>query len=110
MASEQMRAHLEKMRTAPKREQRTIQESRASVEDGLSGQPIPSNVDIGDLDATEDLFDDSSRLEQRARRVGIPVDLVTFDGAFHVFQVYAHLPESEEAVSGIGKFFSRNIG
>ncbi len=287
MASEQMRAHLEKMRTAPRREQRTIQESRASVEDGLSDQPVPSNVDIGDLevagrparkyvadgartdrailylhgggyvmgslnthnslmarmsvacdavvlgldyrlapehpypaavedavaafevlaqgtaadhlmiagdsagggltlacmlalkdkgmpmpgcaallspwtdltasgdsmrtearsffletaakysgeqpldtpgisplfgdlsglppmliqvDATEDLFDDSSRLEQRARRVGVPVDLVAFDGAFHVFQVYAHLPESEEALSGIGKFFSRNIG
>ena len=50
MASEQMRAHLEKMRRAPRREHRTIQESRASVEDGLSDQPVPSNIDIGDLE------------------------------------------------------------
>lgn len=60
--------------------------------------------------ATEDLFDDSSRLQQRARRVGVPVDLVTFDEAFHVFQVFAGFPESKEALSGIGKFFDRNIG
>ena len=60
--------------------------------------------------ATEGLFDDSSRLQERARGAGVPVEIVTFDEAFHVFQVYALLPESREAVSGIGQFFNRNIG
>ena len=60
--------------------------------------------------ATEDLFDDSTRLEGRARTAGVPVDIVVFDEAFHVFQLFASLPEAQEAVSGIGKFFDRIIG
>ena len=59
--------------------------------------------------ATEDLFDDSARLEERAREAGVPVQTTTFDEAFHVFQVFASLPESEEAVAEIGSFFHRCI-
>ena len=58
----------------------------------------------------EDLFDDSTRLGERARQAGVPVDIVIFDEAFHVFQIFTSLPESQEALSGIGKFFDRNIG
>ncbi len=57
--------------------------------------------------AREDLFDDSARLQERARKAGVSAEMVTFDEAFHVF---ASLPESGEALAGIGDFFDRSIG
>jgi acetyl esterase/lipase len=57
----------------------------------------------------EALLDDSTRGASRARDAGVSVDLKLFDEAFHVFQIFTDLPESQEALSEIGTFFDRHI-
>ena len=57
----------------------------------------------------EALLDDSTRVAARARDAGVSVDLELFDEAFHVFQIFTDLPESQEALSEIGAFFDQHI-
>ena len=57
----------------------------------------------------ESLLDDSTRLEKRASDAGVSVDMQLFDDAFHVFQIFTHLPESQAALSAIGSFYKRHI-
>jgi acetyl esterase/lipase len=57
----------------------------------------------------ESLVDDSTRLEKRARDAGVSVDLRFFDEAFHVFQIFTEFPESQDALSDIGRFYERHI-
>ncbi|MGI9272598.1 MAG: alpha/beta hydrolase [Woeseiaceae bacterium] len=57
----------------------------------------------------EALLDDSTRLAERARQAGVEVDIQVFDDAFHVFHVFTHFPESQNALTDIGNFYRRHI-
>jgi len=57
----------------------------------------------------EALLDDSTRLETRAGDAGVSVDIRLFDEAFHVFQMFTEFPETQEALSDIGRFFDLHI-
>ena len=64
----------------------------------------PFFIQVGDHEL---LLDDSTRLLDRALRAGIAAELQIFEEAFHVFQNNPALPESAEALSGMGAFFDR---
>ena len=64
----------------------------------------PFFIQVGDHEL---LLDDSTRLLDRALRAGVAAELQIFEEAFHVFQNNPALPESAEALSGIGAFFDR---
>lgn len=72
----------------------------------------PLFADLHDLPPTfiqvgteEILFDDSFRLEQKARLAGVNVTLETWPGMWHVFQGFApYVPESHKAIEKIGEF------
>jgi len=57
----------------------------------------------------EALLDDSTRVASRARDAGVTVEIKLFDKAFHVFQIFTDLPESQKALSEIGRFFDLHI-
>lgn len=57
----------------------------------------------------EALLDDSTRLAERARDAGVDVDIQLIDGVFHVFQIFARFPESQDAAAEIGAFYRRHI-
>jgi acetyl esterase/lipase len=57
----------------------------------------------------ESLLDDSVRLEKRARDAGVSVDIRLFDDAFHVFQIFTEFPESQDALSDLGRFYKLHI-
>lgn len=67
----------------------------------------PMLIQVGDF---EILLDDSTRLAERAKAQGVDAELEIYDGAFHVFQNVAGLPESSAALSSIGRFFDRVTG
>ena len=59
---------------------------------------------------THELFlDDSLRLADKARAAGVDVTLKVWDGLWHVFQVFAWLPEAREALEEIGQFARARI-
>jgi monoterpene epsilon-lactone hydrolase len=65
----------------------------------LHGLP-PTFIQVG---TEEILFDDSTRLEQKACLAGVDVTMETWPGMWHVFQAYApYVPESKKAVERIG--------
>ncbi len=67
----------------------------------LHGLP-PTLIQVG---TEEILYDDSTRLEQKARLAGVNVSLETWPGMWHVFQGFApYVPESQQAIEKIGKF------
>jgi acetyl esterase/lipase len=57
----------------------------------------------------EAMLDDSTRVAERARAAGVDVDIQLFDDAFHVFQIFTHFPESQNALADIGSFYRRHI-
>ena len=57
----------------------------------------------------EGLLDDSTRLAKRAVDAGVSVDIRLFEEAFHVFQIFTDLPESQDALSDIGRFYKLHI-
>ena len=57
----------------------------------------------------EALLDDSTRLAKRASAAGVSVDIQLIDDVFHVFQIFTHFPESQDALSEIGAFYKRHI-
>ncbi len=66
----------------------------------LRGLP-PVLLQVG---AAEILFDDATRLAEAARAAGVAVTLQTWPGLFHVFQLFAFLPETARAVAQIAEF------
>ena len=72
----------------------------------LSGL-APMLIQVGDHEV---LLDDSVRLAERAESHGVSVDLEIYDEAFHVFQSFGDLPESQDALASMGRFFDRVTG
>lgn len=71
----------------------------------LGGLP-PTLVQASDC---EMLLDDARRYVNKARSAGSPVELQTWPGMVHVFQMYAHLlPDAEEALDEAAKFMCRH--
>ncbi len=67
----------------------------------LRGLP-PLLIQVGSV---ETLLDDSTRLAEKARAAGVPVDLQVWDGMFHVWQRHAaQLPEAQQAIDAIGAY------
>ncbi len=53
----------------------------------------------------EILLDDSVRLEEKLRTVGVAVRLKIWNGMWHVFQIFApYVPEAQQAICQIGDF------
>lgn len=87
------------------------------------GDYPPETVGIsplfGDLDglpplliqvaSDEALLDDSIRLEKRAIKAGVSVDIRVFEEAFHVFQMFTEFPETQDALSDVSTFFNLHI-
>jgi monoterpene epsilon-lactone hydrolase len=70
----------------------------------LHGLP-PLRIDVG---RDEILLDDSLQIAEHARAVHVPVELVVWDGMWHVFQQYASvLPEGQQSLEQIGRFIRR---
>jgi acetyl esterase/lipase len=67
----------------------------------LSGLP-PLYIQVG---TAETLLDDSNRIAERARKVGVDVTLEPWEDMIHVFQAFAPiLPEGQQAIDKIGEF------
>ncbi|MGH7865731.1 MAG: alpha/beta hydrolase, partial [Candidatus Binataceae bacterium] len=67
----------------------------------LRGLP-PMLIHVG---AAEVLLDDSTRLAERARSVGVEVNIEVWDDMVHVWHVFAPLlPEGQRAIDVVGKF------
>jgi acetyl esterase/lipase len=73
----------------------------------LSGLP-PLLIQVG---TAETLLDDSTRLAERARAVGVEVILELWDDMIHVWQFCAAmLPEGQQAIDRIGEFVRKHTG
>ena len=67
----------------------------------LRGLP-PLLIQVG---SAETLLDDSTRVTERAKAVGVKVDLEVWDQMIHVWQLFAPiLPEGQQAIERIGQF------
>ena len=65
----------------------------------------PIYIQVG---TAEVLLDDSHRFVERARKVGVDVKLDSWDGLFHVFQLYPMLPEATDALERMARFVTSN--
>jgi monoterpene epsilon-lactone hydrolase len=73
----------------------------------LTGLP-PLLIQVG---TAETLLDDSTRLAERAKSVGVDVALEVWDDMFHVWQFFASmLPEGQQAIDRIGEFIREHTG
>lgn len=72
----------------------------SSIYADLTGLP-PLYVQVGE---NEILLDDSRRLVAIAQNHGVEASLEEWPGMPHVFQAFAHVPESKPAIEGIGAF------
>jgi epsilon-lactone hydrolase len=73
----------------------------------LRGLP-PLLVHVG---TAEILLDDATRLAERARDVGVEVQLEVWDEMIHVWHAFADmLPEGEQALEGIADFLDKRLG
>jgi monoterpene epsilon-lactone hydrolase len=71
----------------------------------LSGLP-PLLIQVG---TAETLFDDSTRLAERARKAGVNVTLEPWEDMIHVWQAFAAvLPEGGQAIDRIGTFIRQH--
>lgn len=62
------------------------------------------------VSATEVLLDDSTRLADRAREAGVPVQLRVFRDQPHVWQIYARLlPEARESLREAAHFLHQHL-
>jgi acetyl esterase/lipase len=71
----------------------------------LRGLP-PLLIQVG---TDEILLDDAVRCAGRAREAGVDVVLETWDGMFHVFQMFSFLPEAKRAVERVAEFVSQRL-
>ncbi len=65
----------------------------------------PLLIQVG---SKEIVLSDSLRVARRARVAGVDVTLDVWDGLWHVFQ-FMNVPESQQAISELGKFFRRHL-
>lgn len=73
------------------------------IEADLSGFP-PMLIQVGNREV---LLSDAEALAERARRVGVEVELTVWPGMIHVFQQFpTELAEAREAIDAIGAFLS----
>lgn len=73
----------------------------------LRGLP-PLLVHVG---TAEILLDDATRLAERARDIGVDVELEVWDDMIHVWHAFADmLPEGVQAVQGIAEFLEKRLG
>ena len=71
----------------------------------LQGLP-PLLIQVG---TSETLYDDSIRLEGRARAAGVDVTLQTWEEMVHVWHLFAPLlPEGQQAIEAIGEFLKEH--
>jgi len=68
----------------------------------LKGLP-PLLIQIG---TDEILLDEAILLADKARKAGVRVILKTWDGMFHVFQLFSFIPETKEAVKQFAGFIA----
>jgi monoterpene epsilon-lactone hydrolase len=67
----------------------------------------PTLIQVG---TEEILYDDSTRLEQKACQAGVDVTLEVWQGMWHVFQAFApYVPESTQAIAKIGDFLCSHL-
>jgi acetyl esterase/lipase len=72
----------------------------------LTGLP-PLLIQIG---TAEVLFDDATRLADRARAAGVDVILEPWDDMIHVWHMFAAiLPEGQQAIDRIGEFIRQHV-
>ena len=72
----------------------------------LKGLP-PLLIQVGTF---EILFEDSKRLAERAKSMGVDVELDIWEDVIHVFQAFAaFLPEGQQAIEKIGHFIQKII-
>jgi acetyl esterase/lipase len=72
----------------------------------LSDLP-PLLIQVGDR---ETVLDDSVMLADKARALGVEVDLQVWDGMIHVFQMFGtELPEAHRAIADIAGFLDRHL-
>jgi epsilon-lactone hydrolase len=71
----------------------------------LAGLP-PLLVQVGDR---ETVRDDSTELAAKAKAAGVEVDLEVWAGMIHVFQMFAEIPQSRDAIASIGKFLRGHL-
>jgi monoterpene epsilon-lactone hydrolase len=72
----------------------------------LRGLP-PLLIQVGDR---ETVLDDAVMFADKARTVGVDVNLEIWDGMIHVFQMFgAELPEANRAISSIAGFLNRHL-
>ena len=62
----------------------------------------PLLIQVG---GTETLLDDSTRVAEKAKAMGVNVDLEVWDEMIHVWHVFAKiLPEGQQAIDRIGQY------
>ena len=67
----------------------------------------PLLIQVG---TSETLFDDATRLAERAKAAGVDVSLEPWDDMIHVWQLFAsELPEGQQAVDRIGNFVCEHV-
>ena len=72
----------------------------------LTGLP-PMLVQAG---TSECLFDDATRLAERAKAAGVEVTLEPWEGMVHIWHYFASmLPEGQEAIEHVGKFVRQHL-
>ena len=71
----------------------------------LAGLP-PLLIQVG---TEEILLDDATRVAERAREAGVPVNLEIWAEMVHAFQLIPFLPESRQAVAQIARFVSERV-
>jgi epsilon-lactone hydrolase len=58
---------------------------------------------------SEILLDDANRLFHNAQLAGVEVNLETWEGMFHVFQIISYLPETKQSLDHIAKFILKYV-
>jgi monoterpene epsilon-lactone hydrolase len=53
--------------------------------------------------------DDSIQLAERARAAGVEVELQSWDGMIHVFQMFPELVEAHRAVGSLSEFLRKHL-
>jgi acetyl esterase/lipase len=71
----------------------------------LAGLP-PLMIQVGDR---ETVRDDSIRLAERARAAGVDVELQSWDGMIHVFQMFPELAEAHRAIASLSGFLRKHL-
>jgi len=84
-----------------------LDDSRISpLNANLTGLP-PMLIQAG---SREILLSDSTRLAHQAQSAGVDVTLEVWDGMWHVFNMFANVPEAQQANAALGAFFRQRLG